>query len=277
MILIADSGSTKTDWLLIQSGQTIKNFETAGINPFFHDTEEIKQALNEQFSTLPHSGIEQVHFYGAGCIKGETDHTVSNALKTLLPNSAVQIEDDMLGAARALLGKQNGIACILGTGANSCQFIEGKIVDKIPPLGYLLGDEGSGAYLGKTFLNDYFKRGIPKDLHEKIASELQLEWPKVLKAVYKEKSPNRYLASFSKFFYENKQHPYIKSLIKSGFEAFLSKNIERYNNVNEYPVCFVGSIASLYSDFLEEVFEDRGLQLGRILIKPIDGLKEFHS
>ena len=276
MILIADSGSSKTDWLLIKDNQFTETLETPGINPFFQDSEEITKRLSTYFREGIKNSVRRIYFYGAGCIKNKTDHTVANALKTIFPSAKIDVEDDMLGAARALLGNQEGIACIIGTGSNSCKYDGTKITDKVPSLGFILGDEGSGAYLGKIFLNDYFKRAIPHDLESIIDREFTLEMPNVLNAVYREEYPSRYLAGFSEFMMKNIEHPYFYELVKNGFEAFMIKNIERYENFRQIPVNFVGSIAFHYKNILQEVAEKRMISTGKILQKPIDGLLEFH-
>uniref|UniRef100_UPI00321735B0 hypothetical protein n=1 Tax=uncultured Draconibacterium sp. TaxID=1573823 RepID=UPI00321735B0 len=276
MIVIADSGSSKTDWLFIHREHST-NIQTPGINPFFKNTEEIIENQNHLIKDEVKSGARQVFFYGAGCIKGKTDQTVSDALKQLFPNAEIQVEDDMLGAARALLGSTEGIACILGTGANSCYYDGTRILDKVPTLGFILGDEGSGAHIGKLFLNDYFKRAIPHDLKEVIDAELQLEMPEVLHSVYREEYPSRYLASFSTFLNKNRDNTYIQNLIKRSFSEFFVRNVERYNNFKNLKVNFVGSIAHHYSDLLKEVAAERGILIGKIISRPIEGLQLFHT
>ena len=276
MILIADSGSSKTDWLLIKDNQLIENIETPGVNPYFQNTEEIIKMLSPVFGEDFKNHKSEIYFYGAGCIKNETDSVIINALQTIFPLATVEVEDDMLGAARALFGHQEGIACILGTGSNSCRYDGKKIIDKVPTLGFILGDEGSGAYLGKIFLNNYFKRAIPPDMKAIADAELNLEMPKVLSAIYKEEYPSRYLAGFSKFILKNGSHPYMTALLKNGFEAFLSNNVEKYSDYKSIPVNFVGSIAFYYADLLREVASKKNIRIGRILHKPIEGLIEYH-
>ncbi len=276
MIVIADSGSSKTDWQFIDI-KSHTTLESPGINPFFQDTEEIAALQGDLIDEEIKPQVQQLFFYGAGCIKGKTDKTVEDALKQIFPNAKIQVEDDMLGAARAVLGKKKGIACILGTGANSCLYDGDKITDKVPTLGFILGDEGSGAHMGKLFLNDYFKRAIPQNLRNKIEKELKLEMPDVLASVYREEYPSRYLASFSKFLNENRNHSYIQSLIKNSFAEFFFRNVERYKNYKDLQVNFVGSIAYHYADLLKEVAFSREIKIGKIIDKPIDGLIQFHT
>ena len=276
MIVIADSGSSKTDWLFLSSENEF-SINSSGINPFFQQTEEIYATLSTTFKTVEKAEVSKVFFYGAGCIKDKTDYIVADALKKLFTNALVFVEDDILGAARALLGKSSGIACILGTGTNSCLYNGSEIVDKVPTLGFILGDEGSGAYLGKLFINDYFKRAIPEDLKQKMESELHLELADVLNAVYRQEYPSRYLAKFSAFLGINRNHIYVQNLIKRSFTDFFYKNIERYNDYKNYSVNFVGSIAYHYSDLLKEVAFNRNIKIGNIIDKPIEGLKKYHS
>lgn len=276
MIVIADSGSSKTDWVLLNGNQK-SMLQSTGINPFFQNTDEIFRNQESVFDATQKNAAQEVFFYGAGCIKNKTDVIVANALAEIFPNAKINIEDDMLGAARALLGTEEGIACILGTGANSCFYNGNEISDKVPTLGFILGDEGSGAHIGKLFLNDYFKRAIPKDLEQKADSELALEMSDVLTAVYKAEYPSRYLASFSTFLNNNKNHSYTQNLIKRSFREFFTRNIERYKNYKTLRVNFVGSIAYYYSDLLKEVASEYGISIGKIVDKPIEGLKCFHT
>lgn len=276
MIVIADSGSSKTDWLFIK-GEHQSNIQTPGINPFFQDTNEIIKNQTGLIDNAFKKEATLVFFYGAGCIKNKSDQIVINALAQIFTHAEIKVEDDMLGAARALLGNKEGIACILGTGANSC-FYDGKeILDKVPTLGFILGDEGSGAHMGKLFLNDYFKRAIPEDLKTKIDKELSLEMADVLAAVYRAEYPSRYLASFSTFINENRNHSYTQKLIKRSFSEFFSRNVERYKNYKTLKVNFIGSIAFHYSDLLKEVAIEREITVGKIIDKPIESLKRFHT
>lgn len=276
MIAIADSGSSKTDWVFISGSETTA-IETLGINPFFQETQQIVEGLEAAIPKKFRKNTEKIFFYGAGCIKGKTDKTVADALISVFAKAKVEVEDDMTGAAKGLLGNKKGIACILGTGANSCYYNGKEITDKVPTLGFILGDEGSGAHLGKLFLNDYFKRAIPTELMNKIDNELKLDMAEVLNSVYKKEYPSRYLAGFSKFIHQHKDHAYLHKLIKQSFTHFFFKNIERYENYQNTTVNFVGSIAFYYKDILQEVAFERNIKVGQLIHKPIEGLKSFHS
>lgn len=276
MILIADSGSSKTDWTIIDEKQTVGTVETPGINPYFQNAVEIEEKLAVAFSKDLKTSVTSIFFYGAGCIKNSTDKTIIQALNKIFINAGIEAEDDLLGAARALLGKEQGIACILGTGSNSCFYNGTMIIDKVPALGYVLGDEGSGSYLGKLFLNSYLKRGMPVDLSKLVEQELNMQMTEVLAAVYRKEYPNRYLAGFSQFILKNIEHPFLKAMVSDSFEAFFSKNIEKYEHYREVPVNFIGSIAYYYSDLLKSIAAKRGIHIEKILHKPIDGLVKYH-
>ena len=277
MKIIADSGSTKTDWLIWSSENDSRLITSAGINPFFKDSATILEELREAFAGVNADEVSEVFFYGAGVIAGKTDNVVSRALEQFFANAGVEVNDDMLGAARALLQHQGGIACILGTGANSCLYDGKGIVDKVPTLGFILGDEGSGAYFGKLFVNRYFKRALPSDLHAAVESELALQWPDVLQAVYRGDTPNRYLAAFTRFLSRHKEHSWVEAFMVAGFKDFLQRNVLKYSNAEQLEVSFVGSVAFYFSEFLGRAAEELSLKIGTISAKPIEGLKVYHS
>jgi N-acetylglucosamine kinase-like BadF-type ATPase len=276
MIVIADSGASKTDWLLLDKSHE-SLLHSDGISPFYQNTDEIFNRQKSAFDSVPKDEVKEVFFYGSGCIKDKTDVIVADALSQIFPKAKINVEDDMLGAARALLGNDEGIACILGTGANSCHYNGKEIVDKVPTLGFILGDEGSGAHMGKLFLNDYFKRAIPEDLKEKIETELHLEIAEVLASVYREEYPSRYLANFSRFLHQNKNNIYTQNLIKRSFSEFFFRNVEHYTNYQNLQVNFSGSISFHHADLLREVAFDRNIKIGKIIEKPIEGLKTYHT
>lgn len=273
MILIADSGSTKTDWAIIHSKNDISILSGEGINPVYHDEQEIIQkieSVNKEKAT-----IESVHFFGAGCIKNKTDIIVEKAFKKVFVNSDVFVDDDITGAAKSLFGDKKGIACILGTGSNSCYYNGSDVEYKIPALGYILGDEGSGAYLGKILLNRYFKQDLPKDIKEKFESEYKLDMMNVIEKVYKHENPNRYLATYSVFIKNNINNSYIRGLATKCLNDFFRFNIEKYNNFENKNIAFVGSIAYYYSDILKELAKQKNIKIHSIIQKPIDGLINY--
>lgn len=278
MILIADSGSSKTDWALVENKEKIKFFKSKGINPFFQSSEEVFQIVKETFGHIGLSNdVEKICFYGAGCIKGHNSHVVENGLMQFFNKALAEINDDMIGAARALFGKAAGIACILGTGANSCKYDGGNITEKISALGFILGDEGSGAYLGKQLINNYFKKIMPGDLSEKFRNEYGSVEGDILNHVYKQPSANSYLAKFTYFLSKNIDHPYVRELLSDGFDAFIRNNVSKYKDYQKYTVGFVGSIAYHFSEILENVCLKNNVKFGHIIEKPINGLIHFHS
>ena len=278
MILIADSGSTKTDWRFIKSTGEISQEKTDGLNPFVKTDEELNNVLGPLKGVLPQDEpINQLFFYGAGC-KGQGKATIEKALKNAFGHAcSIKVEDDLLAAARATCGTEKGIACILGTGANSCLYNGEIIIDHIPALGYILGDEGSGAYLGKQLVNAFFKKELPQDLEQRFSKRYQLSEQDVLDKVYKQPFPNKFLATFTRFLHHNIKHPYVKHLIYEGFTSFFKKNVMKYEGYERLPVHFTGSIAFYFNDLLRYTAAELNVTMGRILEKPIAGLTLYHD
>ena len=290
MILIADSGSTKTHWsLLTASGQT-SDFFTDGINPFYQTSDAIRNSVNNQL--LPQIArlmwvgkITRIFFYGAGCTPEKTPF-LKAALQALFRDAQVEVYSDMVGAARGLLGHERGVACILGTGSNSCLYDGEQIVKNVPALGFILGDEGSGAVLGKRLVADLFKNQLGEELKQQFMNQYKLTQADIIEHVYRQPFPNRYLAGLSKFCAENISNPRIHNLVYDHFEQFVTRNLCQYyesedgverEETKNMPVGFVGSIAYYYREVLTEVLDDMGFALARILIDPIDGLKAYHQ
>lgn len=278
-ILIADSGSTKTDWVSIdlQTG-TRQSVQSAGINPFYQTTEEIIPVLQSQVVPGFGAEIQEIHFYGAGCADERSSMPVTNALKHCFPTAnVVEVASDMLGAARGLCGHEPGLACILGTGANNAFFDGNRITHSIGSLGFWLGDEGSGSFLGKTLVVHYLQNELPDDLHQSFIKEYPgLDRLTVLDHAYKKPYPNRYFASYSRFIAENRTHAFMQALLRDAFGLFVKKYVLRHANAAQYPVHFTGSIAYYYQEILRTVLESNGLQPGRILKSPLEGLVDYH-
>ncbi len=278
MILIADSGSTKTDWRIIQDAQPMQAISTIGFNPVLTSTAKIIKELKTAFRKQEvNEAIHAVYYYGAGCWDAATCAIVSKALFVIFPKAKIEVTNDLLGAARAVCGKEAGIACILGTGANSCLYDGQKVIDNVPALGYIIGDEGSGAYLGKQLLKSYFYRELPKALSEKLMAEQTISKQLLLENVYQSKVGNRYLASFAKFIIQEKAHPFMEQLISDAFDTFLQRQVKKYHGAINYPVHFIGSIAYFLKVILTKRLEVNGLQIGTIIRQPIDGLVDFHK
>lgn len=280
MILIADSGSTKTDWRLIDDKKQIHQFATQGINPYFQSTEQIIELLNSDlipqlesnFSNL----ISNIFFYGAGCGADSKKEIVSKALLKIFPKANIVIETDMLGAARSLCGQNPGIAAILGTGANTCYYDGENIVENRASLGYALGDEGSGAHIGKTFIQAYLNKEMPENLSNRFFERFKLGQDEILDAVYKQPMPNRFLASFSKFIYQNLKEQYVIDLVADCFNQFFDKHICKYEKHKEVKLSCTGSVAFYYSNILRAVAANKGVNIDTITETPIAGLTLYH-
>ncbi len=276
MILIADSGSTKTDWCLVDKGALVKQVFTKGTNPFFQTEDEISNEVEQNLlPCIEAAKVEAVWFYGAGCAFPEKNEIVRKAIARHL-DVPIEVGSDMLGAARGLCGRQPGIACIMGTGSNSC-FYDGKeIVSNVSPLGFILGDEGSGAVLGKLLVGDILKNQMPAALKEEFLATYELTPAIILERVYKKPFPNRFLASVSPFLVAHLDVPEVHSLVLNAFKAFFNRNVKQYDYQHN-PVHLIGSVAWYYRTVLEEAAAETGIQLGTIMQSPMEGLISYHS
>lgn len=278
MILIADSGATKTDWCFGTTLQNCQIIHTEGINPFHLTEEKIKQILQETLvEQLPFQKekVKAIFFYGSGCTP-EKAGKLSNVLAEVFPCASIQVESDLLGAARALYMHQPGIACILGTGANSCLYDGQRITHNTPPLGYILGDEGSGAYLGKRFISDCIKQQLPSELLEGLLKEYDLTVPDILDKVYKQPQGNRFLASLTPYIYKYKSRPEVRQFLTECFSDFFRRNILPYPKHAQLSVSFAGSVAWFFQDELKETARKLHLHTGIFIQSPIQELKAFH-
>ena len=278
MILIADSGSTKTDWSLVDNGKEVKRIRTKGMNPFQMSADEITAEVKEVLlKELPTNEVDELYFYGAGCTK-EKQPGVKKALRAgITVKGRCEVASDMLGAARGICGHQPGIACILGTGSNSCAYDGEQITKNVSPLGFILGDEGSGAVLGRTLVGDVLKNQLPAAIVERFHAKYALTTADIIDRVYRQPFPNRFLASFVPFLEENLQEPCIYSLVKEGFRSFLVRNVKQYEGWNTLPIGFAGSVAFIYRKPLEEVLEEEGMSAGRVIQAPMQGMIDYHA
>ena len=275
MILIADSGSTKTDWCVSAQGKQLQRITTQGINPFFLSEEAIENEIRSSLlPKLQTPAFDALYFYGAGCLP-EKIQMMQNALGKYLEVKTIEVNSDMLGAARGLSRRNPGIVCILGTGSNSCYYDGEKIVSNVSPLGFILGDEGSGAVLGKILVGDLLKNQLPAGLKEKFLQEFDLTPAIIIERVYRQSFPNRFLASLSPFLLQNIEEPALRSLVFDNFRSFLTRNVMQYD-YKQYPVYFIGSIAYHYRKILEEAVLASGMQLGGIMQNPMEGLVQYH-
>lgn len=277
MILIADSGSTKTDWAIVDKSSKICSISTQGINPFHQSESIIKMIIEKELiPSVSAYKIDKVYFYGSGC-REEVKQNVINAISSSLPvGNDIEVEGDLLGAARALCGKEEGVACILGTGANSCLYNGNCIVKNTPPLGYILGDEGSGAVLGKMFINALYKDGFLDEFKEIFEKNTGLTMTDVISKVYREPLPNRFLASLSKFIVNYLDIPEVRKIVVSNFRCFFTKNISQYN-CHQMSINAVGSIAYFFKEQFEEAAGLEGYKIGLIEQSPMQGLIRFHT
>lgn len=275
--LIADSGATKCEWCLITDGKK-KTIVTQGISPYFLDETQIIEILNKSLiPKLKEVFIEEVFFYGTGLSNANNALIVKKALKNLFKKAKIQIETDLTAAARALCGKKKGIACILGTGSNSCYYDGKKMQKNSPGIGYILGDEGSGAYLGKKVIQHFLYNTFDEEIMARFEKQFKTTPIEILETVYKQPLANRYLASFAIFLAENRGHYMIENIIEDGLNDFFFTHIYKYKESWTYPINFIGSIAFGFKDVLQELCKTYELDLGRVLKTPMKGLIEYHS
>lgn len=278
MILIADCGSTKIDWCLIENSKVVKQVFTCGMNAIMLTQDEMAARIKtELYPEVSQYAIDSVYFYGAGCINADVCNNVAAAIRESIPAPVIEVHTDLLAAARALCGHQAGIACIMGTGSNSCYYDGQKIVDNVSPLGYILGDEGSGAVLGKLLFGDVLKNQLPAELCEKFLAEYDLDRMKIIQRVYKEPLANRFLASVTPFLIQNIEEPAIHRLVLNSFKSFFVRNISQYPGYKTTPINFVGSIAYYYRDVLTEAAAAVDCSVGTVIKSPMEGLIRFHS
>jgi len=278
MILIADSGSTKTDWVVIDKDNAIiKTFSTKGLNPNILTDEQIVKELKEeiQLAALCESQLE-LFFYGAGCSGSINLHRMQNMLHSFFTKATIEVKSDMEAAVYATSGDYPAIVAILGTGSNACLFTGDEITGADFSMGYILGDEGSGNYFGKILLRDYFYAELPKDLAVKFMEKFEITRADVIQRVYIEPFPNEFIASFLPFFAENIKHIYCENIIANGLEKFLRIYIKRFKEHSTFPIHFVGSVAFYFNDKLKEICSKNNLKIGKIIKSPITHLAEYH-
>ena len=276
-ILIADGGATKCEWCLIGPGKKHTWF-TQGMSPYFLDSNQMEAMLRKEL--LPNMAKrkpDEVHFYGTGNKDPRNARQTRTALKNVFSGATVTVNHDLMAAARALCQREPGIACILGTGSNSCSYNGKRILRNSPGLGYALGDEGSGAYLGRKVIQHYLYGVFDNELKEKFDKKYHTNDAEILKNVYKKPLPNRYLASFAIFLGENRGHYMIENIIEDGLNDFFYNHVSRYRESSRWPVHFAGSIAWHFRDVIENLCEAYGIRMGKVLKQPMEGLVKFHK
>ncbi len=278
MILIADSGSTKCDWALIdEKGTRLDNFQTMGLNPYFHSPEVTEKVLRENSGLMKIAPmVTHIFFYGAGSSTEEMCSIMHAGLVRVFTNASIIVDHDQLGSAMATYDGEPCIACILGTGSNSCFFDGQNVYEEIPSLAYILGDEASGGYFGKILLQEYFYKKLPQDLRVAFEAKYAPTKDDIINKIYREPNANVYLASFMKFIGEHKDHPHVLNWVTKGMIHFIDIHVKCFSNYREVPVHFVGSIGEIFKSCLEEAAAQTGIRLGRIIRKPIDGLVDYH-
>ncbi len=277
VILIADSGATKAEWCLLNNGKS-KTIFTQGISPYFLGKEQIIEIVSIEVSkTLKDIQPDEVYYYGTGCANVENARMVKQALRKVYAGSKIEVNTDLLAAARAVCGHKKGVACILGTGSNSCFFNGKKIIKNSPGIGYVLGDEGSGAFLGKKVIQYYLYNTFDEDLRARFDAKFVTSSAEILDNVYKKPLPNKYLAGFTMFLAENRGHYMVENILEDGLNDFFFYHLFKYAEIWKHPVSFVGSVAFGFKDIIEELCQSYEFDLGVVLKNPMPGLVTYHS
>ena len=276
--LIADSGATKAEWCLLQ-GKKKKSIFTQGISPYFFDTAQITNILEKELlPSLKGIKVDEVYYYGTGCINPNNNQIVKRSIKNIFKElTKVEVTHDVMAAARALYADDKGVACILGTGSSSCYYNGKKIVINKPGLGYVLGDEGSGAYLGKKVLQYYLYNTFDEELTGRFNIKYNIGTTDILESVYKKPLANRYLASFTPFLSENRGHYMIENIIEDALNDFFFHHICKFRESWTLPVSFVGGVSYHFQDVLKELCRSYEFTMGKILKNPMEGLAVYHQ
>lgn len=278
MLLIADAGATKIQWIATDGKQHFGPYETSGFNPYFMAPGLLEDILDKELVPfIKTEPIRDIYYYGAGCSTAQKCGIVDQVLKEEFPHADCDVQHDLLGAARALFNKNAGIACILGTGSNSCLYDGKDIKENVKSLGYLFGDEGSGAYLGKLLLTEYLRGRLPVHLASAFEQRFGYSLENILDAVYNKPHPNQFLAGFSRFIHDREQDPFIKTILEKNFSDFFEEQVTKYSGYQELLVGVVGSIGHHFRDSFEKVAEKYGVQVGEIVQNPIMGLVRYHT
>ncbi len=276
MIVIADSGSTKTEWL-VKDGEQVISLNSIGLNPFFVNTKKVTEVVKETFNDISVQQIEKLFFYGASCSSPDRCAIITNGLTAVFPNAYIETDHDMLGAARGLFGNNKGIAIILGTGSNSCIYDGNDIIENIPALGYILGDEGSGAFFGLQLTKDFLNNEMPETIYKKFKETYNLDKEYIFDNVYNKPLPNRFLAKFAPFLSENIFDSYIYNMVYAGIDLFFKRHVIAYQTHKQYAIGSIGSIGYIFNDILLEICKKYSLELAINERSPMKKLLEFHT
>lgn len=277
MIIVADSGGSKIDWRLLRKDGTIAQAQSPGFNPYYQPIEHLKDILKDSLLPVANEPVTKIFFYGTGVSSEKNQRIIQEAFLTHFKDAQIEVGWDLLAAARALCGREPGIACILGTGSNSCLYNGEKIIGNVANLGWILADEGSGTSLGKKLIFDRFRKKMPAKLEEQFNARFPWSREEVLEKVYQQEKPGAFLASFAKFIFQHLKEPYCYHLVYDSFSEFYENNVMKYENYQNLKVHFTGSIAFYFSDVLRQVANDKGITVKNILEGPIAGLTLFHQ
>lgn len=277
MIIVADSGGSKIDWRLLRKDGTIAQAQSPGFNPYYQPIEHLKDILKDSLLPIANEPVNKIFFYGTGVSSEKNQRIIQEAFLTHFKDAQIEVGWDLLAAARALCGREPGIACILGTGSNSCLYNGEKIIGNVANLGWILADEGSGTSLGKKLIFDRFRKKMPAKLEEQFNARFPWSREEVLEKVYQQEKPGAFLASFAKFIFQHLKEPYCYQLVYDSFSEFYENNVMKYENYQNLKVHFTGSIAFYFSDVLRQVANDKGITVKNILEGPIAGLTLFHQ
>ncbi|MEM9858648.1 MAG: N-acetylglucosamine kinase [Bacteroidota bacterium] len=276
MILIADNGGTSCSWRLINPEGEVSQFKTFGFNPYHQDKQDLEQQITPILAEL-RSDVEYLYYYSTGCGAESNRVLIRNVLGKSFKKASIEVEDDMLAVARALCGTEPGIACILGTGANSCYYNGHLIAEQVTSLGYVLGDEGGGAYLGKKLLADFLRSDMDEHVAKRFKKRFDISRDEVLDRVYNQEAPGRYMASYTKFLLQNIKESYCYRLVYESFCKFFEKNVLKYTKANNVSVHFSGSVAFYFTNVLRQAASDKGIVLKNVIESPIAGLTLYHN
>ena len=277
MIIIADSGGSKIDWRLLKKNGQIEQAHSAGFNPYYQPIDDLHNSIKQVLIPVVEETVTKVFFYGAGVSSEKNQETIKLAFAEFFPGAYTEVGWDLLAAARALCGNEPGIACIMGTGSNSCLYDGEKITGNVANLGWILADEGSGANIGRKFLVDYLRLKQPANIAQAFKERFPLTREEFLEKVYQQERPSAFLASFTRFIFQHLKDPYCYKLIYNSFSEFYEEVVMRYDNYQSYKVHFTGSIAFYFSDILRQVAADKGVTVKNIMEGPIAGLTLFHK
>ena len=278
MKLIADSGSTKTEWILTDKGNAVRCALTKGYNPYYYDKQVLHDAIaSELLPVIGQAEVTEIYFYGAGCSTPANNNIVKGILYSFFPFATIEVEHDLLGAARGLCGRQAGIACIMGTGSNSCLYDGNNILETVRSAGWMFGDKASGVHIGKSFIAAFLNDSCPKELQQRFTETTGYDFAKTLSRIYSEPAPNRFFADVSYFVGQHIAEAFMENIVRASFREFFLENVCRYDHHFELPVNCTGSIALVFETLMRSEAEKLGLAIGRIVKSPAEGLVTFHG